>query len=293
VNPRKTALLAILLIATASLAAAQGTFTQIDFPNSTQTFCVGLDAAGDVSGSYADAHGNWHGFLLQGQNYITVDYPGGQNTYVQGMNNSGQLVGYTGAGSNFFSFVYDIRHQFFTQISYPGASATTAFALSDSGAVAGQFVDSGDVVRGFEMLGSGFRRIAPRAATTASVTGITTAGTLVGFFSISTGVVDNFWFLNGNYRRLSMNNKPKSAEVLGINPSGTMLVGRYPTAGQNYSAFSYRAGTLRILKVPGASSTIAYGANDGGEVVGAFVDGQSHQHGFLWTAPKAASREKP
>src|ERR1700730_6052841 len=76
----------------ASLAVAQGTYTQIDFPSALMTQPNGINAAGLVVGSYEDAAGG-HGFLLQSGTYTTIDYPGAQYSYGQGINDKGQIVG--------------------------------------------------------------------------------------------------------------------------------------------------------------------------------------------------------
>jgi uncharacterized membrane protein len=44
-------------------------------------------------GSYTDAAGNSHGFLLDQGSYTTLDVPGSINTYANGINDSGQIVG--------------------------------------------------------------------------------------------------------------------------------------------------------------------------------------------------------
>jgi hypothetical protein len=64
--------LAALLFATAPLALAQGTYTQIDVPGSILTFVSGIDTAGDIVGSYADPTSRRHGFLLSGGVYTTI-----------------------------------------------------------------------------------------------------------------------------------------------------------------------------------------------------------------------------
>src|SRR5437773_384935 len=76
---RKTVLLLAipLLIVSGPLALAQGTYMQIDDPNAVgQTYCYGVDTAGDIMGYYVDGSGIPHGFLLSAGTYTTIDYPG-------------------------------------------------------------------------------------------------------------------------------------------------------------------------------------------------------------------------
>jgi hypothetical protein len=89
---------ALLLIASVPLAVAQGTYTQIDYPGAANgTLCRGIDAAGNIIGSYEDAVFDSHSFLLSGSTYTTTNYPGAASTWVFGVNNIGQIVGYSNA----------------------------------------------------------------------------------------------------------------------------------------------------------------------------------------------------
>jgi probable HAF family extracellular repeat protein len=290
-NPCKAVcFLAVVLIASAPLALAQGTYTQIDYPGSTSTYVGGINTGGDISGSYADANKNWHGFVLfSGGTYITIDYPSAQETYVQGINNSGQIVGYTGSNTSFFSFVYDLQRQTFSQISYPGATETIALSINDSGALVGWFVIPNDqYLQGFELVGSNYIRIVPPGEPGSVVTGISNPGELVGFLDTKTGALVNFSSNSGRYRRIPI--QDARAEVFGTSPSGTAIVGSYPTSAGT-AAFLGQNKVLQTLRFPGANSTNAYGVSYFGDVVGYFIDQNGTQHGFLWTPPAAAAKK--
>jgi len=76
-----------------------GRFSVIDLGAHTNTQVLGIDAAGDVVGSFADAKGLLHGFLWSRGHVRTVDAPhatGG--TVVNGLNGRGQLVGFFTTG---------------------------------------------------------------------------------------------------------------------------------------------------------------------------------------------------
>src|SRR5271155_3497411 len=72
--------LAVLLLTTAPLALAQGTYTQIDVPGSLETLGYGIDNAGDIVGGYLDSNDSYHGFLLSGGIFTTLDSPGATST---------------------------------------------------------------------------------------------------------------------------------------------------------------------------------------------------------------------
>jgi hypothetical protein len=77
----------------------QGTFTQLDYPNSTFTQALGENNSGYVVGAYTDVEGNTHGFVynVSKATYQSIDDPDGVGTtIVNGINDKGQLVGFFG-----------------------------------------------------------------------------------------------------------------------------------------------------------------------------------------------------
>ena len=270
-------------MACSRLVLAQGTYTQIDYPGAEDTICYGINAAGDISGSYASVDGRWHGFLLSGGVYTTIDYPGSTGTYVNGLNDFGQIVGQTNSDP-FVGFSYNIASQTFTQISYPGSSTTSPLSISNSGVIVG-FTGVNQTVWAFELDRSNHRLIAPPGAQSTYVYGISSSGKLVGYFSEAIWNPVGFSFAHGKYRRTRLPGAP-DAIALGISPSGNRFVGYYYPDSQTTAAFLYQNKTLQTLQFPQSNSTTAVGVNDAGEVVGSFLEsGGFPQHGFSWTPP--------
>jgi uncharacterized membrane protein len=56
------------------------------------TLPLGINNAGHITGSYADANGTKHGFLLQRGRYARIDAPGRSDTDAWGINDRGQIV---------------------------------------------------------------------------------------------------------------------------------------------------------------------------------------------------------
>lgn len=80
------------------------------------------------------------------------------------------------------------------------------------------------------------------------------------------------------------------AQVYGINPEGTALVGYYqPSSGIN-AGFVYQNSTLITLQFPGSVETYAMGINSAGEVVGYYA-GSDKYYAFTWTPPADAARK--
>lgn len=84
--------------------AADGTITQIDFPGSTSTSCLGINDSGQITGFYLDSAGIVHGFTLLNGHYKSSSLPD-----IAGINNSGSYVGSLTALSG-QNYGYIVRH---------------------------------------------------------------------------------------------------------------------------------------------------------------------------------------
>jgi len=281
--------LAVLLLFSASLALAQGTYTQIDFPGAAMTEAIGINTTGDITGLYEDSAGG-HGFILKDGAYTTVDYPGAQYSYLYGINDKGQVVGLAEP----VGFLYDIQAQTFTAISYPGATATFPVAINNAGTIAGFYQYTGGnrlLTDVFELVGSTYSKLLLPGATATYAYGISDTGELVGYDYIAhTGTYGDFSFNKGKFRQTKIPNATFPL-VYGINPEGTAIVGSYePIAG--ITGFIYQNKTLQPLSFPGSITTVAYGVNSAGEVVGYFIDESDATHGFLWTPPAGDGKRR-
>jgi hypothetical protein len=281
--------LAVLLLATAPLALAQGTYTQIDYPGAAYTIAQAVDTEGDIVGDYGDGSGQLAGFLLHRGTYTTIYYPGARETFLLGISDVGEIVGYKSAYGQQVEvgFSYDVGSHKFATIQYPGATATYPLAVNNHGTVGGQ-VSYNSAVFGFGRA-STYKPISPRGMSDIQVTGVSASGELAGLGHTSSGVI-NFLFSAGQFSFPIIPNAPGAA-LYAINPAGTALVGSYtPTTGVT-AGFLYQSNTLQKLQFPGSNATYPSGINSAGEVVGTFVDASNVFHGFTWT-PSAAAAKK-
>ena len=70
-----------------------GKFTDIPGPTgATSSYANGINDQGWIVGDYEDSRGNYHGFLLQGDTYTTLDRPGATGSFATGINNKGNIV---------------------------------------------------------------------------------------------------------------------------------------------------------------------------------------------------------
>jgi probable HAF family extracellular repeat protein len=271
---RKASLLAVVLMV-ASVALAQGTYTQIDYPGALGTKGVAIDTAGDNVGYYVDSSFNPHGFLLSNGSYTTIDYPGSLFTYLNGINDNGQIVGQSGDPN--LGFLYDVQTQIFTEISSSGY-LTYPLAINNGGQIAGVVVTpTGYRYFGFELAGSRYKIITPPNTLTSSVVGITASGELFGVATIAGHKTVDFSLSGGVYSEFSIPSK-QGSQLTGVNPAGTAIVGFRLYDG----GFIYRNKTLTTLLFPGSKFTWAYGINAAGEVVGGFENADFSGHGFTW-----------
>jgi probable HAF family extracellular repeat protein len=242
----------------------------------------GINAAGDIVGTYTDNNSHDHGFLLSGGSYTTINYPGAKDTALFGINDMGQIVGSTGVRP-VVSFLYDLASQTFTTIKYPQSSETFVAGINNAGTAVGYYVIFGPgYTSGFEVAGSTYKPIIPPRAPDFVAVGISSSGIVAGAVTTRQGTLVNVLFKQGKYYPVTIPVSQR-AGVYGTNPAGTALVGFYqsfPPAG-----LVYHGKTLQTLQFPGAMSTLAYGVNDAGEVVGNFEDAGYMYHGFTWTPP--------
>ena len=68
---------------------ARGTITEIAYPGATQTACVGINDADEITGNYIDISGISHGFTDINGKFATTDFYS-----TAGVNSKGVFVGY-------------------------------------------------------------------------------------------------------------------------------------------------------------------------------------------------------
>jgi uncharacterized membrane protein len=272
-------LLAVLLIASAPLALAQGTYTQLDVPGSLETWIFGINTAGDMVGQYVDTGNKSHGFLLSGGVYTTIDYPGAASTSANGINDVGQIVGSTIDTG----FRYDVPTQTFTEVRFPGNGLfTVPFKINNAGTIVGWVHNfSESVFLGFSLTSKTYRKILPQGYTKSSVSGINSPGEIVGGASSGSQFL-NFLLVNGKFRKIQL--PPGAVSALGINDTRA-VVGSYIARSGNTQGFLLQTGAFQPLVFPGSGFTISWAINNSGEVVGQFKGENNLTHGFTWTKP--------
>src|SRR5437660_747958 len=133
-----------LLVGVTGQAMAQPScsFTILDVPGSSKASAIalGINASGQIVGSYYDAAYIHPHFLYDQGGYTTLDVPDSNYTHASGINASGQIVGYYFAGTEIHGFLLDQGN--YTTLDAPGAIWTYAQGINASGQIVGTYYDA-------------------------------------------------------------------------------------------------------------------------------------------------------
>jgi hypothetical protein len=121
-----------------------GTFTNTDIADSAAagatTTLYAVNDSGLISGftvTYVGSVRTETSFLYNGTTYTTISYPGSSSTIVQGLNDSGEAVGFYTLDGVTQGFTY--LNGTYTSVMYPGASTTDLFGISNNGEITGEY----------------------------------------------------------------------------------------------------------------------------------------------------------
>jgi probable HAF family extracellular repeat protein len=122
---------------------SEGAFTTIDYPGANYYTCpTSINNKGQIVGTYGDSSTDQHGFLYSNGTFTTIDEPGYSGINLNGINDSGVIVGDGDGGA----FVYS--NGVFTPFSGSGGGAPYMSGILDNGQIVG-IINSGTSVQGF------------------------------------------------------------------------------------------------------------------------------------------------
>jgi probable HAF family extracellular repeat protein len=137
--------------------------------------------------------------------FTTLDVPGASyaNTTVNGINDTGQIVGFFSAGPNSYGFLLD--HGGYTTLDVPGSRGTTgASGINASGQIVGWYTDGANKDRGFLLDQGGYTTLDVPGSIHTHANGINASGQIVGSYTDAGGIDHGFLLDNGNYTTLDM-----------------------------------------------------------------------------------------
>jgi probable HAF family extracellular repeat protein len=231
--------------------------------------------------------------LAQTSSYVFTrinPQPGCQTTFAQGINNLGQIVGYSSCAGSPQGFL--LHNGTFSPVNVPNTSYSVPVGINDQGVVSGLFI-SEILYQGFRFDGSHFTTfdapvLNPSFSPSTSAQGINNEGTIVGR-SAECDMGGLIWcynpqgFIRSAAGQFSFFTLGATTDInpFGINNFG-QIVGFYDSGSPR--GFLWDPGGSYIdLVYPGADQTYAYGINDLGQVVGSY-SASSASHGFIYQA---------
>ncbi len=288
----------ILGIGTAVGGPPTFSYSQIDFPGAKSTSSSGINARGDIVGSYTDQANVTHGFLLSGGEFTTIDYPGAVATQARGINSRGDIVGThqgpnlatPGSGGDIHGFLIPANASLPEPIDYPGHINTITQRITATGQIFGCYHDHDTMgsMHGMTWNDGSFTALdgsEDGLNVPASMNnGAAADGEVItGLYTDMMGKSRSYIISGGTFAPCDVPGSIASS-AWDMNPSGE-IVGAYRDASLNVHGFLMTGGQFFSIDyvAPGVRATQASGINPQGDVVGFFVDSAGVTHGFLLT----------
>jgi len=218
------------------------------------------------------------------QTYTTLDDPSATaGTFVQGINSSGQIVGYyhDNQGSGLHGFLLSGGTYATLDDTVAFFGTTLASGINASGQIVGYY-DNSTGRHGFLYNPNGATYTPlddPSGANGTQALGINDLGQIVGNYADSNHHPHGFLYsggASGTYTTID------DSFAQAINASG-QIVGWYSDSANHQHGFLYDGRTYTTLDVPFSIQTEALGINDRGQIVGYYLDTSVHAHGFLYS----------
>jgi len=258
-----------------SSASHAFTFTRIEVPGASSTTAWGINARGDIVGSYVDGAGVTHGFLLHRGSFTTIDVPGATSADARGIGPNGEIVGiYKLAGEPAVN-----AHGFWRSptgdilpADYPGYNEIPQRLLAD-GTILGCRHDNDLMasMRGIAMSRSGSTEITAFASMHNGAT--PDLHRIVGLYTnmdaspsrqegyvVDDGVFTPF-LVPGSVMTAAWDVNP-AGEIVGVYRDGTGFHG-FVLTGEEYLPVDF----------PGATATRVFSINARSDIVGAYIAG--------------------
>jgi len=185
----------------AAFTYANGVYEMLGVPNSTSSFCAGINAGGVIVGVYEDLAAKTHGFVYNAGAFTDIDVAGAVSTQAIGINDGGDIVGTYADSTTSHGFVYSGGA--YTTIDFPGATATFATGINTGGDVVGMY-SNGTSTRGFALRAGTFTQIDFPLQPYTTVWGINDSDEISGYYTDSANVNHGFVFAGGAYSQVDV-----------------------------------------------------------------------------------------
>lgn len=202
------------------------------------------------------------GFAQQSFQYTTLQVPGSIGTFAFGVNNSGDIVGYSLSGQVVSGFVY--TNGSFQTISPCPNGGTEPTAINDAGVIVGDCNGDPFIYQNGNVTYLSY----PKAAAT-FLTGINNEGVITGIWQLRDGR-DQHSFVYSNGTFTTINGMTSPGGINNFNTVSGDICKEKAAVCKGALSFEGQNGwkSHKIVDYPGASDTILGGINDNGDVVG-------------------------
>jgi uncharacterized membrane protein len=278
-------LLSLPLLASPGADTRPVTFAHIDVPGAATTVAMGINASGEVVGSYTDVAGKVHGYVLSGGVFTTIDVPGAAGAEARGIGPGGDIVGdywMTGEPAvNFHGFLLR-RNGELVNVDYPLHTSAICQRILPDGTILGCYHDKDTMASMFGMWICGDREEA--ILQSASMHNGATpdlrliAGSFTDLAEPAPRASWGYVIQDGLFTRFRVPGSNLTT-AWDVSPDGA-IVGVYRDAGGTHG-YLLEDETYVAIDVPGASATRAFGINARGDIVGTYVDASGKTRGFL------------
>ena len=214
---------------------------------------------------------------------------GGTSSFAWGINDSGQVVGWSYTAENAATHAVLWQNGTMTDLGALGGSWSAAVAINSAGQVVGFSYPAGTAQRAVLWQNGTVTELGTLGGTHSSAIGINDAGQVVGWSSPEGNVGYHAVLWQGGTTRDLGTLGGTSSNAYGINDAG-QIVGRSQTAGDGgYSAVLWQnatmksgSGTITDLGTLGGSWSEAHAINEAGQIVGWSTTVAGEPRAVLW-----------
>ena len=275
--------LSTLLAVTCTFFSTTGTtgseraysYQTIEHPDATSTALSGINARGDIVGSFVDAEGMSHGFLLRDGVFTTIDVPGAHGTDARGISPAGDIVGGYWLPGEPMVNIHGYRRDptgSIEYVDYPGQVNTIPQRILPNGTILGCYHGNDMAASMFGMWIRGAETDAIPQSASMNNGATPDLRIIAGLFTDLTEPAPRatwgYVVEDGVFSRFRVPGSNLTA-VWDVGPDGD-LVGVYRNA-TGVHGFLREDGDYLSIDYPGATTTRAFGINARGDIVGAYV----------------------
>src|ERR1700726_684707 len=219
-----------------------------------------------------------------------IPTPQGAKSAALGINNRGEIVGYSFRGDDYQAFLYSPSDQSLTEVGSLGGKINAACGINDAGQVTGYSQDGNGNLLSF-LFSRGQTTVSLGTldgASTSEAFGINSRGTVVGDSQSGTQNHRPVMFSKGSVQDLGIggSNEPDALETAyAINDAG-QIVGRHWSDKNAFRAFVFLDGNTTDLGTLGGANGEALAINKKGQIVGDSDTTEGTAHAFVFDNSK-------